>query len=203
MPQAKTIHDFLPCATPEAWVQTAPRHMELLLLDHAHCERKAAATAMRLMHDYASHSELQIKMSRLAREELRHFEQVLKIIQQRGMRYRRIPPSRYASGLRACMRKQEPGKLVDLLVCGAFIEARSCERFERLIPVLDEEVAGFYQRLLNSEARHFRDYLILAEQANDGPVDDRVAVFAEQEAELVTRPDEQFRFHSGPPQQNI
>jgi len=199
MQQAATIHDFLPCPTPRAWVAAAPGQLELLLVDHAHCERKAAATAMRLMHDYAVRLELQEKMSRLAREELRHFEQVLKIIQGRGMRYRRIPPSRYAAGLRECMRKQEPGKLVDFLVCGAFIEARSCERFERLIPVLDSEVAGFYQRLLNSEARHFRDYLKLAEQANDGPVDDRVAVFAEREAELVTRPDDQFRFHSGPP----
>jgi len=200
MPQAQTIHEFLPCPTPDAWVATAPHQLEVLLLDHAHCERKAAATAMKLMHDYAAMVELQDKMSRLAREELRHFEQVLKIIRQRGMDYRRIPPSRYAAGLREPIRRQEPGKLVDLLVCGAIIEARSCERFERLIPVLDEEVADFYQRLLKSEARHFRDYLRLAEMANDGPVEDRVAIFAEREAELISSPDPQFRFHSGVPQ---
>ncbi|MDQ2068933.1 tRNA-(ms[2]io[6]A)-hydroxylase [Natronospira bacteriovora] len=194
-----TIHDFLPCPTPEAWLAVAPDDLETLLVDHAHCERKAAATAMRLMHDYAGLTDLQEKMSRLAREELRHFEQVLKIIRQRGMRYRRMAPSRYASGLREQVRKEEPGKLVDLLVCGAFIEARSCERFEALIPRLDEQVGGFYARLLKSEARHFRDYLKLAEAANEGPVDDRVALFAEREAELITSPDTQFRFHSGVP----
>ncbi len=194
-----TIHDFLPCSTPDAWLNAAPAHLDILLVDHAHCERKAAATAMRLMHDYTDRDELQDKMSRLAREELRHFEQVLKIIRGRNMEYRRMAPSRYAAGLREVVRKSEPGKLVDLLVCGAFIEARSCERFEALIPHLDDEVGGFYARLLKSEARHFRDYLKLAEAANDGPVDDRVALFAEREAELITTPDSLFRFHSGIP----
>lgn len=193
------LHDFLPCETPAAWVEAAPWHLETLLLDHAHCERKAAATAMRLMHDYAEFTDLQDRMSRLAREELRHFEQVLRLIRARGMRYRRIPPSRYAAGLRQCLRGGEPQRLVDLLVCGAFIEARSCERFEKVMPVLDREVADFYGRLLKSEARHFRDYLALAEAANGGPVDDRVAVFAAREAELITTPDPQFRFHSGVP----
>lgn len=193
------LHDFLPCATPDAWVAAAAENLETLLVDHAHCERKAAATAMRLMHDYATFDGLQDKMSRLAREELRHFEQVLKIIRSRGMTYQRMVPSRYAAGLRELVRSTEPDRLVDLLVCGAFIEARSCERFEAVIPVLDEEVADFYARLLKSEARHFRDYLSLAEQVNEGPVDDRVAVFAEKEAELVTSPDSQFRFHSGVP----
>lgn len=194
-----TIHDFLPCPTPDRWLAAAPAALDVLLVDHAHCERKAAATAMRLMHDYAERTELQDKMSRLAREELRHFEQVLKIIRGRGIEYRRLVPSRYAAGLRQLVRKTEPGKLVDLLVCGAFIEARSCERFEALIPRLDEEVGGFYSRLLKSEARHFRDYLTLAEAANDGPVDDRVALFAQHEAELITTPDTLFRFHSGIP----
>lgn len=194
-----TIHQFLPCPTPEDWLDAAPGSLEVLLVDHAHCERKAAATAMRLMHDYSNRGELQDKMSRLAREELRHFEQVLRIIRRRGIEYRRLAPSRYAAGLRDLVRKSEPGKLVDLLVCGAFIEARSCERFEALIPRLDEEVSGFYSRLLKSEARHFHDYLTLAEAANDGPVEDRVAVFAAREAELITSPDSLFRFHSGVP----
>lgn len=193
------LHDFLPCPTPAAWVAAVSDNLETLLVDHAHCERKAAATAMRLMHDYAGFDDLQDRMSRLAREELRHFEQVLRIIRHRGMEYRRMAPSRYAAGLRESVRRTDPDRLVDLLVCGAFIEARSCERFESVIPVLDEELADFYGRLLKSEARHFRDYLSLAEQVNEGPVDDRVAVFAEKEAELVTSPDSQFRFHSGVP----
>ncbi|MEA5444551.1 tRNA isopentenyl-2-thiomethyl-A-37 hydroxylase MiaE [Gammaproteobacteria bacterium AB-CW1] len=193
------IREFLPCPTPDAWVAEALKQEETLLIDHAHCERKAAATAMKLMHDHAEWDELQDKMSRLAREELRHFEQVLAIIRRRGYRYRRIAPSRYAAGLREGVRAGAREKLVDLLVCGAFIEARSCERFERLAPELDEEIGGFYYRLLRSEARHFRDYLHLAEQFNQAPVDDRVVAFAELEAQLITRPDSQFRFHSGPP----
>lgn len=193
------LHNFLPCPTPAAWVAVVADNLETLLVDHAHCERKAAVTAMRLMHDYAAFDELQDKMSRLAREELRHFEQVLKIIRQRGMAYRRMAPSRYAAGLRETVRPKDPDRLVDLLVCGAFIEARSCERFESVIPVLDDELADFYGRLLKSEARHFRDYLTLAEQVNGGPVDDRVAVFAAREAELINGPDSQFRFHSGVP----
>lgn len=193
------LHDFLPCPTPAAWVAAVGDNLEILLVDHAHCERKAAATAMRLMHDYAGFDDLQDKMSRLAREELRHFEQVLKIIRSRGMTYQRMVPSRYAAGLRELVRSTDPDRLVDLLVCGAFIEARSCERFESVIPVLDDELADFYGRLLKSEARHFRDYLTLAEQVNDGPVDDRVVVFAAREAELINGPDSQFRFHSGVP----
>ena len=195
----EAVREFLPCATPPAWIEWAQGEQELLLIDHAHCEKKAASTALSLMFRHPERTELVEKMSRLAREELRHFEQVHAIMQRRGIAYRHISPSRYAAGMMELVRGEPTQRLVDNLVVGAFIEARSCERFAALIPVLDEELAGFYERLLRSESRHFTDYLSLAEEAAGGSVADRIAVFAEREAELIEVPDAQFRFHSGPP----
>ena len=193
-----SINAFLPCRTPQAWIDNALANQDLLLIDHAHCEKKAASTALSLMYRYVDNPDLLHKMSRLAREELRHFEQVLALMTARGISYGHLTPARYAAGLRAAVRSTEPGRLVDLLVIGAIIEARSCERFAALAPYLDTELSNFYNGLLKSEARHYRDYLALAEQANGGPVEDRVAVFLAIEQELIEQPDSEFRFHSGP-----
>ena len=170
-----------------------------MLIDHANCEKKAASTAISLINRYTDNFELLNKMSRLAREEMRHFEQVIAIIKRRGIEYTYVSASRYAAGLRELARKDDPGKLIDVLVIGAFIEARSCERFARLAPHLDEELAQFYGSLLKSEGRHYQDYLGLAKKAAGGEsIDDRIALFAERERELVETPDTEFRFHSGP-----
>ncbi|PPK50144.1 tRNA-(ms[2]io[6]A)-hydroxylase [Marinobacter persicus] len=192
------IHDFLPCRTPAQWIDNALENQDLLLIDHAHCEKKAASTALSLMYRYLDNVDLLNKMSRLAREELRHFEQVLAIMQKRGVEYTHLSPARYAAGLRAEVRGDDPGRLVDILIVGAIIEARSCERFAALAPYLDEKLADFYNSLLKSEARHYQDYLHLAEQAHGGPVDERVAEFLAIEKELIEAPDTEFRFHSGP-----
>jgi len=194
----ESIRAFLPCRTPQAWIDNALVNQDLLLIDHAHCEKKAASTALSLMYRYVDNTDLLHKMSRLAREELRHFEQVLALMTARGIIYGHLTPARYAAGLRAAVRSTDPGRLVDLLVIGAIIEARSCERFAALAPYLDTELANFYNGLLKSEARHYRDYLALAEQASGGPVEDRVAVFLAIEKELIEQPDTEFRFHSGP-----
>ena len=192
------IHDFLPCRTPQTWIDSALANQGLLLIDHAHCEKKAASTALSLMYRYVDNTELLNKMSRLAREELRHFEQVLAIMKKRGVTYAHLSPARYAAGLREAVRTEDPGRLVDVLIVGAIIEARSCERFAALAPSLDEKLAEFYNSLLKSEARHYQDYLTLAEQANGGPVGDRVAEFLAIEQKLIESPDSEFRFHSGP-----
>ena len=192
------IRDFLPCATPAAWVEAALAHPEELLIDHANCEKKAASTALALLYRYTEHGDLLRRMSRLAREELRHFEQVLALMAEREVPYRHLSAGRYAGGLRELVRSGEPGRLIDTLVAGAFIEARSCERFAALAPHLDAELAGFYRSLLRSEARHFADYLGLA-RALGGDLDSRIAVFAARERELIEAPDGEFRFHSGPP----
>ena len=193
------IRDFLPCATPQAWIDAAMANQELLLIDHAHCEKKAASTALGLMYRYMDDPDLLHRMSRLAREELRHFEQVLSLLQKRGIPYRHLTPARYAQGLHQHARKEEPGRLVDTLIIGGIIEARSCERFSVVAPLLDEELAEFYDSLLKSEARHYQDYLRLAEKAAGDEVKERVARLLAVEAELIQSPDDSFRFHSGVP----
>lgn len=193
------IQQFLGCPTPESWLECAQADLATLLIDHAHCEKKAASTAMTLMFRYVDRPELLNKMSRLAREELIHFEQVLEILEQRKISYCHLAPARYAAALRAEVRTYEPGRLVDTLICGAFIEARSCERFASLLPFLDEPLARFYRSLLKSEGRHYQDYLYLAEEYSDVPIADRVQRFRQLEAELINTPDPVFRFHSGVP----
>ena len=199
---ASAVEAFLPCATPDTWVSVAmrPDCEATLLIDHANCEKKAAATALSLMHRYTDNAALLNKMSRLAREELRHFEQVIKIMARRNIDYRPLSASRYAQGLHVGVRRSEPGRLIDTLIVGALIEARSCERFAKLAPHLDEELGDFYHSLLRSESRHFQDYLTLARQlAGAEEVDSRLALFRQREAELIQNPDTEMRFHSGPP----
>lgn len=192
------INQFLLCETPEAWVQSALQHQSLLLLDHANCEKKAASTALTLMYRYVGDFEMMHKMSRLAREELRHYEQVMAIMEARGIAYEQITPCRYASELRKPVRTHEPARFIDTLIVGAIIEARSCERFAKVAPHLDEELQTFYLSLLKSEARHYEDYLHLARKAADGKsIDDRINVFLQLEKTLIESPDTEFRFHSG------
>ncbi len=169
-------------------------------MDHANCEKKAAATALNLMFRYGERQpELQESLSKLAREELTHFEQVTRIMRARGITHRPLTAARYAEGLRKKLRKGEQERLTDLLVIGAFIEARSCERFAALVPLLDEELAAFYRGLHAAEARHFKLYLGLAEKYGVGDMAERVPVFREVEAELIGSEDGEFRFHSGVP----
>jgi len=196
----QAIHEFLKCETPSEWVEWALSEPELMLIDHANCEKKAAGTALNLMYRYIDNFDLLNKMSRLAREELRHFEQVIAIMETRGITYRPISASRYASEMRKPIRTFEPARLIDTLIVGSIIEARSCERFEKIAPRLDEDLQKFYLSLLKSESRHFKDYLALAKQAAKGAgIDDRVAFFLELEKTLIEGSDTEFRFHSGIP----
>lgn len=216
MTQIPEIKAFLLCETPDEWVAEAvkPENLPMMLADHANCEMKAAQTAQQLMWRYGVGRvtgqsanvdtldcfDLLNKMSRLAREELRHFEQVIAFMEKRNIDYPMVSAARYAAGMRAKVRTEEPGKLIDTLVVGAIIEARSCERFEKLAPHLDEELQKFYFSLLKSEARHFQDYLALAKQvATDEAVAERVELFLALEKDLVVEGDDEFRFHSGPP----
>ena len=135
----------------------------------------------------------------LIKEELHHFWQVREIMIARNIPYVKMTASRYAKALLSQTRTHEPVMLVDKLICGAYIEARSCERFAALAPHLDDELQKFYLSLLRSEARHYQDYLALAEQIAGGDISDRVRFFGEVEAALISSPDEEFRFHSGLP----
>lgn len=197
------IEAFLLCPTPAGWIDAAAQNIELLLVDHANCEKKAASTAMNLMYRYVEKPELIMALSKLAREELRHFEQVLALMQARRIAYPQINSARYAGELRKSVRTHEPAKLIDVLIVSAIVEARSCERFAVLVPVLEEkdpELAAFYASLLKSESRHFRVYLDYARQYSDEPIDDRIAHFLAEDQRLVESVDTDFRFHSGVPQ---
>ena len=152
-----------------------------------------------LLYRYVDQPLLLTKMSQLAREELLHFEQVVKLMEAHGIAYRHLSASRYAEGLRRHVRPADPERLTDILIIGALIEARSCERFARLIPHLDAELAKFYRTLVKSEGRHYEDYLMLAQHLSDSPVESRIAFFVEREAALIQEPDTAFRFHSGVP----
>jgi len=193
---------ILLAATPEAWVAAACERWQELLVDHLGCEKKAASTALALIFAYPEDTDLTQALSRLAREELRHFEQVQALMRELRVPYARVRPGRYAGGLRALSRTSEPDRKLDLLLTGALIEARSAERFAKLMSRLPAPLDRFYGQLQRCEARHFQLYLGLAiRAAEDSGLDwrARLAILADREAQLATRPDGQFRFHSGPP----
>ena len=196
------VAEFLDARTPDAWVREACSRLPELLLDHANCELKAASTALGFIYRYADRTTLVQRMSRLAREELRHFEQVRKIMAGMSVDFERLSASRYAGALRDEVRPEEPYRLLDMLLTGALIEARSCERFAALVPELPDELGRFYGGLLASEARHFEHYIEFAREECDvsvEQVDERLVQLKALEARLIAEPDPQFRFHSGLP----
>jgi len=193
------VCDFLACPTPDDWLDAAPAHRAELLIDHANCEKKAAGTAMSLLYRYVDRGELLDQLSQLAREELLHFEQVVAHMRALGIDYVHLSPCDYASALRKGVATHEPWRLVDTLIVGAVVEARSCERFYRLTEVFDDDLGVFYARLLASEARHFQNYLALARRYAPESIEDRVAEVLAREANQINTASREFRFHSGPP----
>jgi tRNA-(ms[2]io[6]A)-hydroxylase len=181
-------------------VDTALADLPTLLVDHANCEKKAASTAMALIFAYPEDRTLSVALSRLAREELKHFEQVERLMKRLEVPYRRMKPGRYASELRKLVRTHEPKRKLDLMIVHALIEARSCERFRLLAKRVAEPVRELYEQLERSEARHFELYLNFAEREFDAAeISERLELIASREAELATRTDDELRFHSGPP----
>ena len=198
---------FLGCETPKVWLDEALNNLPVLMQDHANCEKKAAGTAMNLMFRYSFFTDLQVKLAQLVREEMLHYEQVLEFMTKRGQEWKGLSAGRYAGGLRKEIRTYEPEALIDILVIGAFVEARSCERFYALAPLVDDELGKYYRYLLKSESRHFEDYLVLAlDVAKTSKLKDpeediqqRIELIREIEKDLILSPDKVFRFHSGVP----
>ena len=190
---------ILKASTPAAWVKAACADLPTLLIDHANCEKKAASTAMALMFSYPEDRALAVALSRLAREELKHFEQVERLMRKLDLPHQRMKPGRYAGELRKLVRNHDPKRKLDLMIVHALIEARSCERFRLLAKHLPAEVRELYAQLERSEARHFEMYLNFAERefAAD-EISERLELIATREAELATSPDTELRFHSGP-----
>jgi len=191
---------ILRAATPRRWVDAAIEDLPTLLIDHANCEKKAASTALALIFAYPEDRSLSVALSRLAREELKHFEQVERLMKKLDVSHVRLKPGRYASELRKLVRTHEPKRKLDLMIVHALIEARSCERFRLLAKKLPEQVCSLYEQLERSEARHFEIYLEFAQREYAvEEIAERLELIATREAELATEPDEELRFHSGPP----
>lgn len=192
-----TIQDFLLCETPKEWVDRALGNIDLMLIDHAHCEMKAASSAMAYAYKYADKPELIVKMSKIAREELVHFEQVMRILKKRNIEFKAMPAGRYAGELIRSARTDREGRVVDGLIIGAYIEARSCERFAKIAHHLDVDLQKFYSGLLESEKRHFSVYLAFAQRYSSKNIREHVQRIGEIEKELILSTDTEFHFHSG------
>ena len=203
MPEYRARMLHLAEATAPGWAAWAAEHMPDVLLDHAHCEKKAASTAMNLIFRYPDKRPLMVPLSRLAREELAHFELVLEHLDKRGVPFKRLEPSPYAAELMKVVRPEEPQRLVDTLLCCAMIEARSCERMQLLAEALtdrDPELANLYKGLLASEARHHASYLDLIralELVDEPTLTARLAEVAAHEAAVVAHAPAMARMHAG------
>jgi len=184
--------------TPPSWFAQVKDNLDELLIDHAHCEKKAAGTAMNLIFYYVEHVDLCRELSAIVVEELEHFSMVLDLLAARNISFRRTRPSQYGSRLHELIRKQEPGRAIDRLLIAGIIEARSCERFSVLRDhIEDPELATFFGSLFESEARHHSTYVNLANLF--GPNEDiqtRLHELAEKEAEIISEGDDFPRIHS-------
>ena len=188
----------LATATDPNWIVKVLGNLDEVLLDHAHCERKAAGMALRLMFRYPDRAFLHDPLSRLAREELSHYEEVLRVLESRGGSIRRQRPSPYAGRLYHCVRSAEPERLIDTLLVCALIEARSCERFKILADAVDDpDLCSLYTGLLACEARHHASYVELAlRTGEEAPVRTRLQELSEREAEILADPPSMVRMHS-------
>jgi tRNA-(ms[2]io[6]A)-hydroxylase len=191
----------LAARTEEGWGAWAVTCMDEILLDHAHCEKKAASTAVGLIFRYQDVPALAIPLARLAREELEHFEAVVEHLRRRGLEFGRLRPSAYAARLMAIVRPREPERLLDTLLCCAMIEARSCERMQLVAEALelsggDSELVALYRGLLASEARHHNDYLGLARDlVPEDSLRSRLQAIAQHEADVIAHAPAEARLH--------
>lgn len=188
----------LQALTHDRWLAQVENRLDLLLIDHAHCEKKAAGVAMNLLFSYVEHPNLTRAMTDIVQEELDHFHQVRAILDRRGIRFYKLSPSAYGARLHELVRKPEPQRAVDRLLIAALIEARSCERFGILRDRLaDRELADFYGSLFESEARHHSTYVRLAtEFLPEEAVRQRLAELAAAEAQIIEQGEDEARMHS-------
>ena len=186
--------------TRSTWIGEAMNSLSDVLLDHAHCEKKAASTAVSFIFRYPEYAHIIRPLSELAREELRHFEQVLTFMDKRGIEFVRQIPSEYAKRLMKYCRKDEPERMMDLMICASLIEARSCERMSLLATALadtDSKLAQFYRGLLACEARHHQIYIDMLQEIYDKDViADRLEILAQKEQEIVDQSGPLVRMHS-------
>lgn len=182
------------------WLSQVDEHLPEILIDHAHCERKAASTAMNLMNSYTENRQLCIEMTRIIEEELEHYHMVMEVLDRRGIEFKRLTSGHYGRELNALTQNREPQRAVDRLLVASLIEARSCERFRLLADHVrnrDAELANFYAGLFESEARHHTTYVKIAEEfAPRKEVLTRLDQLSEQEAAIIAKGSPLPRMHS-------
>lgn len=180
------------------WLKQVESNLDEILIDHAHCEKKAAGCAMNLLFAYVDNEPLTKAMTEIVNEELEHFHMVLDILNRRGIPFRKLKPSQYGRQLNDLVRRQEPDRAVDRLLVAGLIEARSCERFDLLRQhVGDTELSEFYGGLFESEARHHTTYIKLAKTfAADEVVKARLNELSAAESQIIETGDELPRMHS-------
>jgi tRNA-(ms[2]io[6]A)-hydroxylase len=195
---SQPIINILKQPTSQAWVEQAIAHLDIILLDHSHCERKAAGVALNLMFRYPSNTKLVRELTAIAREELEHFEQVNQWLERRGIPLGPLSSPPYGGGLKAVIRPSEPDRLLDSLLVSGLIEARSHERLGLLATHCpDRELAEFYGSLMASEARHYGVYWVLADTYFERDVvKERLEVLACRESELLVTLHPEPRIHS-------
>ena len=188
----------LHCPSPERWLKQVDSSLNEILIDHAHCERKAAGCALNLLFAYVENRNLCREMTLIVNEELEHFHMVLDLLNERGVRFRRLKPGPYGKRLQDLVRGQEPQRAVDRLLVASLIEARSCERFDLLQKHVDDpQLSAFYGGLFESEARHHATYVRIAKDfASDEEVQQRLQQLAVAEAEIINEGHDQPRMHS-------
>ena len=188
----------LQSTTSGRWLQQVDESLDEILIDHAHCEKKAASTAMNLIFAYVENEELCLEMTRIVNEELEHFHLVLELLKSRQIRFRRLKPNSYGRRLNELVTKQEPVRAVDRLLVAALIEARSCERFRLLRDhVRETQLQDFYGGLFESEARHHATYVRLAhDYGTSDVVEQRLEELAAKESQIIEMADSQPRMHS-------
>lgn len=172
--------------TPKAWARLALQRFDEVLIDHAHCEKKAAAHALSMLAAFPDAPGLPRAMARLAREEAGHLAQVLALMERRGLVLGRDAGDPYAQGLQALVRHPAAERLIDRLLISALIETRSEERLRLLAEALeDEELKRFYGTLAEAEKGHGELFVRLARRASPASADARLAVLLREEARLV------------------
>lgn len=197
-------NDVLTKPTPELWFKVSSDNIQTILLDHAWCERKAAQTAFSLLNK-TDDPKVQTKLSKLIREEMRHFEMMLPWLGQYKVKWGHLSPPRYAKALMDNRQSGAESRLLDTLVIASLIEARSCERFAGLVSYLPDDLGSFYHKLMQAEKRHVGVYLDISRMMGFGQreINESLSRQSEFESEVIYQKENVIRFHSGMPDDQL
>ena len=175
---------------PADWLPKVLGDLPAVLVDHAHLERKAATTALNLEKYRALYSRVE-ELNAIAIEELQHFQLVMNLLKRRGIPFGQPHPSPWISGLMRSVRNGSQGQVIDHLLCCAFIEGRSCEKFQVLakaLEAIEPELSRFYASLVESEGNHYANYLLMARAIDEAETDRRLEFYLNLDAELIRQP---------------